>query len=177
MHVFLLLHSSERPVMQQPVYSSTHHILSRLYAEPQLILMLSMWYGPMKNKAPAVAALHPPPALRETTEGQQNYMPALLFVHCFQRMQIGIQSLLILLTYEWPQRIPVQICCIEWSENVEWKKPKTKKKPHLFVVNRKYTQQSCECESECLFDVMVHFIITCDTEQMKIQHNSENKLI
>lgn len=33
---------SSKPVMQQSVCSSTHHTLSRLYPEPQLILMLSM---------------------------------------------------------------------------------------------------------------------------------------
>lgn len=101
----------------------------------------------MKNKAPvAAAALHPPPVLWETTEGQQNYTPAPLSVHRFPRMRLGIQSLLILLTYEWPQRILVQIRCVcgrvkMWNDKKQ--KQTKKKKTLLYVINRRYTQQSC----------------------------------
>lgn len=110
------------------IYSSHHQ---SLYTEPQLILMLSMWYGLMKNKAPAVEAPHPPSTLWETTEGQQNDTAALscLFT-AFTECNFGIRSLLIPLTYEWPHRISLRRRCMcgrvkMWNEK---NKNKTKTK-------------------------------------------------
>ncbi len=166
--------------MQQPVCSSTHHILSRLYAEPQLILMLSMWYCWWKIKhwwLPSFfspwKALHLPRRWERPLRGSR-ITRQLLVCSPFPQMHLSAQTPLILLTYEWPRRIPVPICWVcgrvrMWNEK---KKQKQKNSPVLCNKQKVHTTVLCQypvmgcqqmlntMESECLFDVMVHCIIT-----------------
>lgn len=101
---------SAKPVMQQPVCSSTHHILSRLYPEPQLILMLSIRCGWWKIKhCWSPLCILPQRNERPLRGSRMTRQPCCLFP-AFPQMHFDIHPPLILLIYEWPERIPVKIC-------------------------------------------------------------------
>lgn len=97
---------------------------------------------PTENtEAPVDAALHPPQRCERPLRGSR-ITRQLLFVHRPPtKMHLSAPTPLILLTYEWPQRIPVQICWVCGRVKM-WNEEKKKPKPLLFVIN-KHTQRSC----------------------------------
>lgn len=164
---------SERPVMQLPVCSSTHHTLSHLCTEPQLILMLSMWYGWWKIKSVSFAVLHPSPVLRGTTEGQQNYTPATfcLFTAFLPNAfwySASINPADLWLTSK-ESRCRYTACVFE-----NWR-TKTKTNPKLLVINRKHIPAMSWFSCWTSSDESLRWCLSKNVRSLAKKENSENR--
>lgn len=157
--------------MQQPCL----HILSRLDAEPQLILMLSVWYCWWKIKhcwMLLLKALHLPMCWERPLRGSR-ITRLHLFVHrFFPQMHLSAPTLLILLTWwvTWkdPRRRYAE-CVVEWKCGMKKKTVVCNKHNSLVLHSQVSSYERCYTAwvVNVSFDVMVHHIITSDIEMLR----------
>lgn len=94
-------------LLQKACHAAACLLISSSHPQP-----LIHWASANIDALHVIPLMKNPKALRETTEGQQNYAPALVcsLLPPPPKMHHSAQALLVPLTYERPQRIPVQTC-------------------------------------------------------------------